>query len=107
LCTFNSPSIGDIALFIGGIIAPYLYDQRGFLSFCSYNIQHCFICRPSDSTVPTDAGIEPRTVATDALVVRRSNHYRLDLIRKLYYIPGDFEEAHAELIIATLHFLPL
>jgi hypothetical protein len=32
--------------------------------FFSYNIQHCFICRPSDSTVPTDAGIEPRTVAT-------------------------------------------
>jgi hypothetical protein len=31
--------------------------------------------------VPTDAGIEPRTVATGALAVRRSNHYRLDLIR--------------------------
>jgi hypothetical protein len=31
--------------------------------------QHCFICRPS---VPTDAGIEPRTVATGALAVRRS-----------------------------------
>jgi hypothetical protein len=26
-----------------------------------YTIQHCFICRPSDSTVPEDAGIEPRT----------------------------------------------
>jgi hypothetical protein len=39
-----------------------------------YYIQHCFICRPSDSTVPTDAGIEPRTVATGALAVRRSNH---------------------------------
>ncbi len=33
-----------------------------------------FICRPSDSTVPTDAEIEPRTVATGALAVRRSNH---------------------------------
>jgi hypothetical protein len=42
--------------------------------FFSYFIQHCFICRPSDSTVPTDAGIEPRTVATGALAVRRSNH---------------------------------
>ncbi len=42
--------------------------------FFSYYIQHCFICRPSDSTVPTDAGIEPRTVATGALAVRRSNH---------------------------------
>jgi hypothetical protein len=45
-----------------------------FFFFCSYNIQHGFICRPSDSTVPTDAGIEPRTVATSALAVRRSNH---------------------------------
>jgi hypothetical protein len=47
----------------------------GFFSlFLAYIIQHCFICRPSDSTVPTDAGIEPRTVATGALAVRRSNH---------------------------------
>ena len=45
-----------------------------FFLFVQYNIQHCFICRPSDSTVPTDAGIEPRTVATSALAVRRSNH---------------------------------
>jgi hypothetical protein len=43
--------------------------------FFTYYIQHCFICRPSDSTLPTDAGIEPRTVATGALAVRRSNHY--------------------------------
>jgi hypothetical protein len=39
-----------------------------------YFIQHCFICRPSDSTVSEDAWIEPRTVATLALSVRRSNH---------------------------------
>jgi hypothetical protein len=39
-----------------------------------YFIQHCFIFRPSDSTVSEDAGIEPRTVATLALTVRRSNH---------------------------------
>ncbi len=45
-----------------------------FSFFLSYYIQHCFICRPSDSTVPTDAGIEPRTVATGALAVRPSNH---------------------------------
>ncbi len=36
--------------------------------------QHCFICRSSDSTVSPDAGIEPRTVATLALDVRRSSH---------------------------------
>jgi hypothetical protein len=52
----------------------FKYFFGGFFSFCSYIIQHCFICRPSDSTVPTDAGIEPRTVATCALAVRRSNH---------------------------------
>ncbi len=48
----------------------------GFLGFfySMYCIQHCFICRPSDSTVSEDAGIEPRTVATSELTVRRSNH---------------------------------
>ncbi len=47
----------------------------GFLGFFSlYCIQNCFICRPSDSTVSEDAGTEPRTVATSALAVRRSNH---------------------------------
>jgi hypothetical protein len=40
-----------------------------FLSI--YCIQHCFICRPLDSTVSEDAGIEPRT---SVLAVRRSNH---------------------------------
>jgi hypothetical protein len=35
-------------------------------------IQHCVICRPSDSTVTEDAGIENRTVATFALAVRPS-----------------------------------
>jgi hypothetical protein len=42
-----------------------------YVPFCS---QHSFNCRPSDSTVSEDAGIEPRTVATSALAVRRSNH---------------------------------
>jgi hypothetical protein len=37
-------------------------------------IQHCFICRPSDSTVSEYAGIEPRTVETTTLTVGRSNH---------------------------------
>ncbi len=49
--------------------------------FFSFYIQLCFICRPSDSTAPTDDGIEPRTVATRAwqsyaLITK------LDLIRK-------------------------
>ncbi len=39
-----------------------------------YFIQQCFICRPSDSTVSEDAGIEPRTAATLALTDRHSDH---------------------------------
>jgi hypothetical protein len=59
---------------------PELWQYRirkgGFLGFflLMYDIQHCFICRPSDFTVSEDAGIEPRTVATTALAVRRFNH---------------------------------
>ncbi len=34
-----------------------------------YFIPHCFICRPSDSTVSEDDGIEPRTVATSAFAL--------------------------------------
>jgi hypothetical protein len=67
--------------------------KKSFLSFLMYFIQHCFICRPSDSTVSEDAGNEPRTDASLALVVRLSNysagshtHTRLDLIHKLGYI---------------------
>jgi hypothetical protein len=44
-----------------------------FSFFCSYNIQHCFICRPSDATVPTDAGIEPRTVAKSHPQIREKS----------------------------------
>ncbi len=39
-----------------------------------YFIQHCFICRPSDSTVSEDDETEPRTVPPLALAVRPSNH---------------------------------
>jgi hypothetical protein len=51
--------------FFPSLFLFFKYFFGRFFSFCSYNIQHCFICRPSDSTVPTDAGIEPRTVATN------------------------------------------
>ncbi len=48
--------------------------KGGFFSFflLMYDIQRCFICRSSDFNVLEDAGIEPRTVATTALAVRRS-----------------------------------
>jgi hypothetical protein len=67
-----------------------------------YYIQHCFICRPSDSTVRTDAGIEPRTVATGALAVRRSNHSARSLIRSRL----DLIRTRLDLIrCGILHFL--
>jgi hypothetical protein len=54
----------------------HLFFQQGdyCLFFPMYCIQHCFICRPSHSTLSEDAGIEPRTVSTSALAVRPSNH---------------------------------
>jgi hypothetical protein len=39
-----------------------------------HDIRHCFIRRRSDSTVSEDAGVEPGTVATTALAVRRSKY---------------------------------
>jgi hypothetical protein len=51
-----------------------IQSQTGWFFSCMYFIQHCLICRPSDSTVSEDAGIEFRTVATMALAVRCSNH---------------------------------
>jgi hypothetical protein len=51
--------------------------KRDFFHFM-YIIQHCFICRPSDSIVSEDAGIEPRTVATLALTARRYNPEKRD-----------------------------
>jgi hypothetical protein len=65
LFTFEAPE----ALLFRKVKGDYFW----FLIFM-YNIQHCFICRPSDSTVSKDAGIEPSTVATAALAVRRSNN---------------------------------
>ncbi len=63
------------------IVIMIIFKQGGIFSFfCMFFIQHCFICRPSDSTVPEDAGIEPRTVATFALAVKRSNHAAISLM---------------------------
>ncbi len=55
-------------------IPPLYWFVKVFYLFFHYCIQHCFICRPSKSTVSIDVGIEPRTVATSALTVRRSNY---------------------------------
>ncbi len=67
-------------------LAPFFIFRGGFfwILLFMYDIQHCFICRPSVFTVSEDAGIEPMTVATTALAVRRSITTRLDLIH--FYI---------------------
>ncbi len=52
----------------------FFFLKGDFFNFFQYFIQHGFICRPSDSTLSETAGIEPRTVATSALAVGRSNH---------------------------------
>ncbi len=71
------------------LVVSYMHKLKRFffrIFLFMYVIPHCFICRPSDSTVSVDAEIEPRTVATLALTGRRSNHWarphpqtRLDL----------------------------
>jgi hypothetical protein len=49
----------------------YIYFLEGF--FFGTIFSTAYSAAPQ-TTVPTDAGIEPRTVATGALAVRRSNH---------------------------------
>ncbi len=78
-----------------------------------YDIQQCFICRPSDSTVSEDAEIEPGTVATTALTVRRSNHsaslflnvaYRKRLVTRLYFWKQWFKRTVAWVVfLLTMH----
>ncbi len=57
-----------------------------FFFFLCYVIQHCFICRPSDSTVSEDADLDPgllwlRHWQPDALTTRLDLiHSQLDLI---------------------------
>jgi hypothetical protein len=97
-----------------------------YFSFFMCDIQHCSICRPSDSTASEDVGIEPRAVATTALTVRRSNHssrshsrldhiHNLSLICRLFlsligvsyigtFIPGTFLNV-ARLLLSDIFIL--
>jgi hypothetical protein len=51
-----------------------LYFLGGIIIFFVLYSTLLHLPSPPDSTVPTDAGIESRTVATGALAVRRSYH---------------------------------
>jgi hypothetical protein len=54
-------------------IARFQFLNSFFSLYTLITSYHCFICRFSDSIVSEEAGIEPRTVATLALSVWRSN----------------------------------
>jgi hypothetical protein len=45
-----------------------------------YDTQHCFVCRPSDSTVSEDAGIEPKASCDYVIGLSDALTTRLDLI---------------------------
>ncbi len=90
------------------ILPPFL--NRGIFGyfFVLFFIQHCFICRPLDSTVSEDAGIELRTVAnfaTLALAVRRSHSARphpqpflVTIIKNNRYIKSRVDEVSSPFI---------
>jgi len=63
-----------------------------------YDIKHCFICRPSDSTVSEEAGIDPGTV--ENLALADALNTRLDFFHTIYVMKTLKTEwkAHAELI---------
>jgi hypothetical protein len=55
-------------------LEPNCIFFSGIFRTFKYFIQRCFICRPSHSTVPEEAEIEPRTSCNSAFAARRSNH---------------------------------
>jgi hypothetical protein len=70
--------------FLNVLLVTYIMAPNVF--FSGYFLQQCFICRPTDFTVPEDAGVEPRTdtVATLALAIRRSNQMAIDVIHQKF-----------------------
>jgi hypothetical protein len=80
---FKNPAVQcSYPLFPKTIWHLFLTGGVLWIFFGTHFIQHC----PSNSTVSEDAGIEPRTVATKALDVKRSSPTRLHLIRLFLYM---------------------
>ncbi len=83
LFSFLSVKEENAALFKEGGERRKGFFKGGFFwvfLFFMYDIQQCFICRSSDSTVSEDAGIEPKTVATIRHWLLDALTNRLDLI---------------------------
>ncbi len=57
----------------------YMFLKGGFLGFLffTYYIQHCFICRHSDFTVSTDAGIELNMCLHDCMLLRNCSYCKV------------------------------
>ncbi len=70
-----------------------------------YVIQNYFICRPSDSAVSEDAGIEPRIIASLALTARRSNHSARSHTHSARYHPLSARSHPLEVVLVTLFSL--
>jgi hypothetical protein len=108
------PSLGSIFLLLPTLILFHQilnttqYVLKGAcldFTFFIYVIQHCFICRPSESTGSEDAGSEPRTVAKFALTARRSTT-RIDLIHySARSHPLFGYRSHPHFIISTPSFI--
>jgi hypothetical protein len=81
------------------LLSFFKYFLGGGFFYFSYCIQHCFICRLSDSTVPTNAGIEPRTL----LLLHWQSDARLDLTIH-YYLPlNNIERKESLLMLRYRH----
>jgi hypothetical protein len=77
LCTSTFPVEIFFQYEVGGSHVVKMLKRGIFLDFffyVLYIIQHCFICRPSDTTVSEMLGTNQACVATVALTARRCNH---------------------------------
>jgi hypothetical protein len=83
----------------------FLRYQR-YKLFKKYLIQHCFIGRPSDSTVWEYAGMESRTVATLALTIRCFNQSASRFHIRLDFIHGRLDLIHTRLDLIQGRLIP-
>ncbi len=84
--------------FLGDYEYTSLRSQFVGLDFI-YFIQHCVICRLSDSTVSKDAGIEPRTVAC---LHWEPNHSTVSHSRFRYHLPSGLTSSTTRLVLIDI-----